>query len=81
MPHGGLGPAPIDKLDGRKLKIEGKCRGRLERTFVQVLDCVFKFELQLILLKIVNESEVSIGGQIFIEGLKIEVFQEILRFF
>ena len=42
VPHGGSGPARILELDGRKLKIEGKCCGRLDQTFVQVLDHILK---------------------------------------
>ena len=42
VPHGGLGPAPMCKLDGRKLNIEGKSCEGLDQRFVQVLDCIFK---------------------------------------
>ena len=53
----------------------------LDQNFVQVLDCIFKFELQSILSKIVNESEVSIGRQIFMRGSKIGDFLKISRFY
>ena len=36
VPHGGLGPAPIGKLDAQKLTIERKCCGKLEKRSDQV---------------------------------------------
>ena len=40
-PHGEMGPAPIGKLDPRKLSFERKCCGKLNQRFVQVLDYIF----------------------------------------
>ena len=39
-PHGGLGPAPIDALDLRKLKNERKSVLTLPEGSVGVLDCI-----------------------------------------
>ena len=35
--HGGFGPAPICKLDPRKLRFEEKCCEKLPESFVHVL--------------------------------------------
>ena len=64
VPHGGLGPAPIYKLDGRKLKIEGKCCGMLDRRLVQVLDNVLRLLADKVVSKIVNIIEIKIRIQI-----------------
>ena len=80
VPHGGLGPAPIYTQDPGKLKIEGKCRGKLDQRFVQVLDHILRLLPDKVVSKIVNESEVSIPVQIFTQRSKIEDFFENLRF-
>ena len=40
-PHGGVGPATIHELDIRNLSFEGKCCGKSNQRFVQVLDRIF----------------------------------------